>query len=213
MFDATVHDSDLPAVQKLHYLKSAFKDEALSFIKKFTTVEENYLIARAAAIDRYKNKKILINAYIRNIISCKATDDTPTGITGLLDDFRNNMNGLRQCEEPLEEWNSILVHLLTSKLHPNTNKDWELQSDPKKIDPFDNLVEFLETRIRALTVANQFTASSVPKTNSSSAQARAPFQGCSTAQNKSPFQASSSAKFSKPQFLSLIHISEPTRPY
>ena len=68
MFDASVHKSRLPPVQKLHHLKSAFREEAFTFIKQFPTVGEKYKLARKSAIERYYNKKILTNTYIKNII-------------------------------------------------------------------------------------------------------------------------------------------------
>ena len=82
-------------------------------------------------------------------------------MTRILDNFRNNINGLRQCDEPIDKWNSILVYLPTSKLHPETNKEWELQSCPKSIEPLETLIQFLEKRIRALTVSNHLKPQSV----------------------------------------------------
>ena len=76
---SSIHNTRLPDVKKLHYLKSSFKGEAYTFIKQFPTLGEKYEEARKAAIDRYNNEKILTNTYIKKAFAVAKAEPTFRG--------------------------------------------------------------------------------------------------------------------------------------
>lgn len=55
----------LSAIQKFQYLRSSLSAEALQVIHTLETTKENYEIAWRLIIERYENKKLIINTYER----------------------------------------------------------------------------------------------------------------------------------------------------
>jgi hypothetical protein len=156
LFNSQVHaDENISKVEKLCLLKNSLEGEAFDMVKSLLNVNGNYKTARELLINRYKNKKILVNTYIRNIVYEKHATDSASDLKRIVDCFKNNINGLKQIGEPIENWNSILVFHLTSKFHIKIREEWELKSSPDSIDKLENVFEFLENRIRALTVCDQ----------------------------------------------------------
>lgn len=68
IFTSTVHTSTtLENIQKLQYLRSSVKGDALNVIKNLELTNDNYLIARKLLMDRYHHPRRLVNAYLRKL--------------------------------------------------------------------------------------------------------------------------------------------------
>lgn len=155
IFDSTIDkDEYLDDVQKLTYLKLSLKDEALELVKHLSTTHENYVVARELLRNRYENKKILVNKHIHNIVTAKKSGESAAELKNLIDTFRSNISGLHQCGD--ESQNSILVYHILAKLPPRIREDWEMHGSENEIDDIAKIYQFLESKIRGLTAANQF---------------------------------------------------------
>ncbi len=62
----------------------------------------------------------------------------------------------------VQEWDPILIHILTGKLDPETRKQWELTLKGTDLPELKELVEFLDTRAKALENAGPTGTRDVP---------------------------------------------------
>lgn len=86
---------DLPAVQKLFYLKASLEGEAANLLKHFQTTESNYAPAWQCLLERYENKRILINTQLKILFSqANVTSETAVGIKKLLDTTNETLQQL-----------------------------------------------------------------------------------------------------------------------
>lgn len=112
----------------------------------------NYKVARDILDKRYNNSKLLINALLQKLITEPRNEkENSKALKRLVNNFNKNLCGLKNVQsEQQGMWNSIIVHLLVSKLGNTARRDWELDASSSTIDSYETLSNFLEKRIRAL---------------------------------------------------------------
>ena len=198
IFDSIMNRENLDEVLKLQYLHTALKSEPLHLIESLAVTHDNYRVAREILDNRYKNTKILVNMLLNKLINePKVERETAEALKTLVDNFNKNLLSLKNVQKDEGKlWNSTIVHLLVTKLASHTRRDWEMETPSETIESYGNLNSFLEKRIRALSAAqsNSSNMKNVPNT-------------------VKPQTANSGNKNRAVAGLSLIHISEPTRPY
>lgn len=152
-FQSLIHNNDsLTPIQKFHYLRSCLESEALQVIQNLELTSANYEAAWALLERRYKNKQLLIHTHIKGIVEHpKIVRENFVSLRDLLDAFQNHVRSLKALEQPIEQWDSILIYLITDKFDYNTKKEWE-SIVVKCEDPPDRetLIEFLEQRCQFL---------------------------------------------------------------
>lgn len=68
IFNSMIHDStELPIIQKMHYLKASLKNEAADVISSLELSTENYIEAWMMLNDRYDNQRVIVQKYIKAI--------------------------------------------------------------------------------------------------------------------------------------------------
>ena len=143
----------LSNVQKLQYLLSATTDEAAKLISDISLTDNNFNVAWTALNNnRYENERVIIDAHLNRFCSIpNVTFNSIIGLKQLRADSFESTNALRVLKCPVDEWNNILVHLLTQKLDKLSRQEWEFYLGSDKTYPkLDKFNSFLETRIRAL---------------------------------------------------------------
>ncbi|XP_044741105.1 uncharacterized protein LOC123302298 [Chrysoperla carnea] len=131
-FDSTIHRKEnLSKVDKLNYLKSLLKGEALSIISSISVTEEGYDLAYNLLINEYENSLLIINSHIKSLL------ELPT---------------LKSLKVPVDNWDLILIYIIVQKLDNISRQEWELQLDRKNIPKLNNLLEFLEHRAKAFQI-------------------------------------------------------------
>ena len=155
-FTSVIHSrQDLSRVQKLQYLKSALTDEALESIEALETTQANYEVAWTLLKKRYENKKLIINTHLKELFELQQLAKSSSHITlrRLIDSVRTHMRALESLGQPVEQWSTILIYLVASKLDYTTRRDWKLyavKDDPENLPTMDNLFEFLTQRSHTL---------------------------------------------------------------
>ena len=151
-FNASVHNSDtLTPAQKLQYLKSSPKGDAAKLINHLPVIDGNYELARDSLVKRYANNRVIVRGHIDAIL--KHPDlkiESAKNIEGLQEGVTENVRALRNMGLPLEHWDTILVHIVTSKLDHESRKAWELAHPGTDLPTFNAMMEFLTRRSRAL---------------------------------------------------------------
>lgn len=151
VFTSTVHNSStLEDIQKMQYLRSCLKGDALNVIKNLELSDNNYSKARKLLSDRYHHPRRLVNAYLRKLYEYP-TLKTESSIA--LKHFLDNIN---DCQTSLETLKSEItdyhfIYHMVKKLPTNTATAWE-QSLGSSIElpTLDLFKDFLEKRYRVL---------------------------------------------------------------
>lgn len=86
-FTSIVHDNaNLTPVQQLQYLRSSLKGEAALVIQSLETSSQNYEIAWALIVERYDNKRIIVQSHIRALFDLPTiAKESSTQLRSLVD--------------------------------------------------------------------------------------------------------------------------------
>lgn len=127
LFSACVHkNNNLSNAQKLQYLKSACKADVLKIINSIPISDANYEIAWELLVERYSNKRDLINALIKKLISQTPTIKTASSLLKLVDITNECIWSLKVLEQNVEDFSdTLIVYLLVEKLDQSTRAWWE----------------------------------------------------------------------------------------
>lgn len=154
-----IHNSkDLDDIQKFHYLKSSLKGNALQVIKSLECSADNYVIAWDLLENRYNNSKLLIHNHVKSLFSLQSLHkDSPAHIRKLIDTVLKNLRSLKYLGEPTDQWDTLIIYLIISKLDVETEKEWEtykatIKNELNEKDPshnkltLDDLFNFLKNK-------------------------------------------------------------------
>ena len=63
-----------------------------------------------------------------------------------MDDLSKHLRALENLEEPVNQWDTLIVHLISSKLDPVTKREWESKVISDNWSTVDELTEYLSDR-------------------------------------------------------------------
>lgn len=141
-------NSNLSEIQKFHYLKSSLKGDAAGVVKTFEITTENYKEAWELLIERYDNRRHIVQSHIRSIFELPTlSKENHTQLRSLLDGVCKHLRALKAFERPVDSWDDLVIHLIVSKLDTNTKRAWETSRSDSSIPTFKQLKEFLFQRL------------------------------------------------------------------
>lgn len=114
-FNSMFHNdhSNLPLVQRFHYLKSCLSGQASDVIKSIPTTAEHYQHAYDLLVNRYENKSAIIQSHIRSLLDTfKVVTPSSSELQKLHHHISSNINALKSLQQPVDKWNAWLVTLL-----------------------------------------------------------------------------------------------------
>ncbi|XP_036145647.1 uncharacterized protein LOC118646570 [Monomorium pharaonis] len=151
-FKTTIHDnSDLKPVQKLQYLKSCLKGDAAQIIESLATSAENYEIAWNLVVERFDNKRIIIQNHVRSLFELpNIAKESLTGLRALMDGALRHLRALKTLGLQTEHWDAMLIQLIIFKVDRNTHKEWERSIDGTEMPSLEDLWKFLKNKCYVL---------------------------------------------------------------
>ncbi|XP_062715180.1 uncharacterized protein LOC134291448 [Aedes albopictus] len=150
-FEALIDKNlQLSNVQKLLYLKSTLKGEPACMLEVIDTTDANYRVAWDLLVERFENRRIIKQKHLKALFSIKQVpEDSPKELRRLLNECQRNVNALKQFGEPTDEWDTILVYMIASKLDGASRRDWETQTQDDDSPTFDEIVKFINGDLHA----------------------------------------------------------------
>ncbi|XP_062538692.1 uncharacterized protein LOC134206967 [Armigeres subalbatus] len=151
-FQSLIHGSrELTDMDKFTYLRSSLSGEALQEVSSIELSAANYVVAWAALEERYHNKKLIVKAYLDAIFSIESIrKENYESLNQLVSDFEKNLQMLQKMGENTDDWSTILVHMVCSKLDGVTLRFWESSHNSKEVPTYRNLVTFLKNHCAVL---------------------------------------------------------------
>ncbi|XP_062541033.1 uncharacterized protein LOC134209068 [Armigeres subalbatus] len=143
--------TDLPEVEKFHYLKGCLQGEPKNLIDLLKISKANYQVAWGLLINRYGNSKLLKKSQVKALFNLKTlSKESVVDLHTLMDGFERVVQNLDQVVKPEEHKDLLLVNLLTTRLDPVTRRGWEEHSSIKEQDTLADLTDFIRRRVRIL---------------------------------------------------------------
>ncbi|MGH9701298.1 MAG: DUF1759 domain-containing protein, partial [Candidatus Acidiferrales bacterium] len=153
IFDSLIDKNQfLSKVQKFYYLKSCLIGDAQKIIQSLEVTEQNYDIAKDLLKERYENKRIIINSHLKSFFELPVIQkESSQGLRNFLDTFLKDFRSLKNLGQPVDQWDSILIYVLTSKLDFNSKREWENSiKDNTLLPTIDDFTKFLNSRCQLL---------------------------------------------------------------
>ncbi|KAJ8912395.1 hypothetical protein NQ315_013461 [Exocentrus adspersus] len=153
-FNSVIHlNKSLPTIQKFHYLRSSLQGAAANVISSLEITEENYEVAWKQIVERFEKKGLLLSNHVTGLFDLPAVGkESHFALRSLLDKLNNHLDALRVLKQPVEHWDVLIMHMVTTKLDSVTNKEWETKNaDRKEEEPtLKELIQFLDEKCDTL---------------------------------------------------------------
>lgn len=141
----------LQNVQKFHYLKDNIKGTAEQLISSLHVTDDNYPEAWKRISGRFEHKRFIVDSHLQSFFNQERIQvEDPMALKNLIDNSTETVRSLQVLGLPVNHWDSILVHVVASKLDHETHKQWELKLTKDQLPTFQYLEEFLEARWQSL---------------------------------------------------------------
>lgn len=152
LFNALIHNNaTLSDVQKLYYLKTSLKGDASFTLQSLPLTSQNYEVAKKLLDDRYGNKRIIINKHVSALFNqTQIKKESAIELQNLLDTSLTHVRALQALGQPTEQWSTLLIHILASKLDEDSLRCWEELLTPNDVPKFDTFIKFLMQRCHTL---------------------------------------------------------------
>ncbi|KAJ8971038.1 hypothetical protein NQ317_008710 [Molorchus minor] len=125
-------------------------------IKSLEISSANYEVAWNALLERYDNNKLLIHNHIKSLFNGEIIlKESSSGIRKLIDDFSKNLRALEQLQQPVKEWDALLVYIISTKLDNTTLREWENSKSELEQPKFQDIKSFLNARADMLEMVAQ----------------------------------------------------------
>ncbi|XP_075164230.1 uncharacterized protein LOC142236821 [Haematobia irritans] len=156
LFLTMVHNTSIPAIQKMWYLKSHVVGEAERLISHLTTTEANYNSAWSMLRERYDNKRVIVATLIDKILAQPNATSNAITIKGLHDTTRECLLALNNVGVETSSWDPIVVQILIRKLDRNLHIRFEQSlQNPKETPKIETLLKFLEHQFQTMDSVSQ----------------------------------------------------------
>lgn len=166
-FNSLIHSNDnLTKIQKMQYLKSALHGEASEVLLSMDITEDNYDSAWQLLKDRYDNKRLIIIKHIRSILDLPYLQkENFASLRQLLDNFNKHTRILKSLECKVDNWDDMLIVIVTSKFDQITGKEWESLQSPDKMPTVQQLLKFLTNKCQVLEALSRKTTPAITTPN------------------------------------------------
>jgi hypothetical protein len=126
LFHSLVHSNKaLTKIAKFHYLISSVAGAASTTLDGFNVSPENYDVAWGMLLEKYDNEKELIRAHLRTIIRLPDGKlETAAELKKLKDTVRVALVNVANLECQVDNWDPLLVTIMSEKFDPETNAKW-----------------------------------------------------------------------------------------
>ncbi|XP_029670495.1 uncharacterized protein LOC115239851 [Formica exsecta] len=143
-FEAIIDtNTNLTKIQKFYYLQSAVKGRAAQCFKSLSLSNENYDAAWKLLKARFENTRLIVHHHIQALLELPIISKESAGSLRKLIDDVQHLCALTKLEQPVQAWDTLLIHLITPKLDTKTKREWEFKREFTKLP---TMTEFMDKR-------------------------------------------------------------------
>lgn len=162
-FTSIIHDDGgLSNIQKFHYLRLSLKGKAAEVIQALEISASNYKIAWELLLDRFENRNLLISNHIKAFLNLPILQkESLSGLRDLLDGFNKHLRALEILDQPVDQWDTLVIHIIAGKVDPITRREWEVRNAQLENPSLSELRNLLKDKCRILETLRSSTNNSV----------------------------------------------------
>lgn len=151
-FSSLVHNNrTISDVAKFYHLQSSLEGDAKQVIQSLEATDANYKIAWDLLVERYENKRLIIYNHVKAVFEQSVlVKESHIDLRFLYDNVTRHLRCLKMLDEPVQYWDTLLIHLITNKLDHNSRREWESYKIPSDLPTMDDLNQFLKQRCELL---------------------------------------------------------------
>lgn len=152
-FQAIVINQKISNVVKFHYLRESLKSgEAWNLISEMTPSENTFKIAWETIEKRYDNKNIIVDSHVSELFKMRSIpSENAKDLWKLVENFGTHLKALESLGEPIEHWNTLIIHMIKFRLDCVSKNLWETKTVSMKDRPtWKDMESFLMERGRVL---------------------------------------------------------------
>lgn len=148
-FRAEVHNRDFDDVTKLMYLQKACVSHAAETLGVWKPIAANYKRAWESLEEKFEDAYRLQQELISLLIHLPAFEEEAyKPLRKLVNVVNNSLRQLNAMDVSTESWDPIIICLMVAALPKTTKDSWEQKRDVRKMPTLNDLLEFLEAKIR-----------------------------------------------------------------
>ena len=157
MFNSAIHNNTcLEPIEKLRYLHSYLKGEALNVIKGLDINDESYDAAIQLLYSRYDDNKRLVDSHLDQIFKSPPVKYDTKSIRKLIDTISDAKLALQKLKFDLNDY--VIIYQIVEKLPVKMLGSWdETLGKSTELPTWQEFIEFLETKCRTLERLEQRT--------------------------------------------------------
>ena len=145
-FNSMVGENEnLTGIQRFRYLIGCLDGGAAKIISHIPESEDAFTAAWQLLLDRYQDKRFIILSELERLTSLQLKSDNLLEFVSMLNEI---IRKLILLGEPVNSWDSILLHLISKKLPHNLVDEFENSLPDDSIPPFNEFIKFLEKRAK-----------------------------------------------------------------
>lgn len=173
-FLTTIHANEsLHEIQKLRYLRSYLKGEAKNIISSLETSAHNYEVAWDLLRKRYDNKRAIAEKHISAIMELPSMKQENAGeLRQIADGATRHIHALQALKRPTSHWDDLLIHILSNKLDPATNREWKNSLKTTELPTFKQFMDFITHHSEMLESTEQASVSASKDKSRASSSAK-----------------------------------------
>ncbi|KAJ8952362.1 hypothetical protein NQ318_017256 [Aromia moschata] len=139
-FDSLIHkNAAVIDIQKFHCLRASLSGSALQIIVSLEFSSENYVIAWSLICDRFNHVRVLKQNHVKALFNLdRLTEESSVLFRKIIDKITKHLRTLKMLKEPTESWDTLIIHLVTTKLDATTAREWEQKKSVYEHPSFQN---------------------------------------------------------------------------
>ena len=151
-FESLIHNSsEIGDIEKFHYLRASLTENAAQIINAIEFSAANYHIAWDLLCGRYNNKRLLVHNHLKSIFNLNNhSKESASNIRTLIDDISKHTRSLMTLQQPVQHWDTVIIHIIAAKLDPKTAREWEEYKTSGEFPTLEEFKSFLKCKAELL---------------------------------------------------------------
>lgn len=167
-FTALIHENHkIKDIYKFYYLNSYLEGDAARVLTNLEVTDRNYTEAWKLLCERYDNKRQLINNHLKSLFNLECIRDSEKALRYTIDHITKNLRALSSLGLPTDQWDVLIIYMVTAKLESNTYFKWEEhRNNLPDIIQLDDFFKFLKNRADVLETYHKSKSDRTAKASS-----------------------------------------------
>lgn len=150
-FKSVIIPADYPPVVKIELLKNNLAANLRNFLTGIEPTDAGFESAWTQLCERFDNNRIIVESHVKEIFNIKSVaKESSSDLRSLVDIVSVHLRSLKILQQPIEQWSTLLVHIITSKLDSESLKQWHQRLKYNELGSWEKLIDFLHCRVRTL---------------------------------------------------------------